>query len=85
MVPTKTENPKSRDSNLTFWLILIIGSIGILSYHLFYGKLKNMNPLLNEENKRKKNSESKVDSEVDIYNDEIVPEEFIVDDPEDEH
>ena len=86
--PPKTEQPaQKKDSNLTFWLILILGSIGFIGFHLFFGKLKNLNPLLNKGSSNKEDTEENDEYETDIYNEQEMPdddEEFIVNDLEED-
>ena len=86
--PPKTEQPEQKkDSNLTFWLILILGSIGFIGFHLFFGKLKNLNPLLNKGSSNKEDTEENDEYETDIYNEQEMPdddEEFIVNDLEED-
>ena len=86
--PPKAEQPEQKkDSNLTFWLILILGSIGFIGYHLFFGKLKNLNPLLNKGSSNKEDTDENDEYETDIYNEQEMPdddEEFIVNDLEED-
>lgn len=86
-VPTqpKPEKEETKSGNsLTFWLIIIVGGIGFIGYHFFFGKLKNLNPILNKD---KTDNEAELDDEHDIYNEENLPEEteeFTVSDYDDE-
>lgn len=72
---SNVETEETEGSNITFWILLILMTIGIFGYHLFFGKLKNLNPFTkeNEEN-------DEIEEDVDIYNEE----EFLVGD-EDYH
>lgn len=72
---------KNKNSNIFFYFILIVGSIGFLIYHMFFGKLKdnplfdrfknrkdkNDNDLSNQENKNNKEPEEKELSEHDVH------------------
>jgi len=85
--PPKSEQPaQKKDSNLTFWLILILGSIGFMGFHLFFGKLKNLNPLLNKGSSNKEDTEENDEYETDIYNEQEMPDddEFFVNDLEED-
>ena len=71
--PIKEEKKEpEKQSNLTFWLIIIVGGIGFFGYHFFFGKLKNLNPILK---KNKETKENYPNDEHDIYNENSLPEE----------
>lgn len=83
--PIKEEQENESGTGLTFWLIIIIGGLGFIAYHLFFGKLKNLNPLINKE-KADDDEEDEEENEADIYNDNELPpnEEFDVTDNEED-
>lgn len=75
----KPEPVEEKNTNFTFWFILIVGSIGFMGYHLFFGKLKNLNPLNKKNNKK---TDDDLENKEDIYLED--EDEFLVDD-EDEN
>lgn len=42
---------ESQGNNATFWILLILMAVGLFGYQFFFGKLKNLNPLLNKKEK----------------------------------
>lgn len=72
-VATNEEEVAEQGSNATFWIILILMTIGILGYHLFFGKLKNLNPLLKDKDKEVEIAE--FDNIHDVYNEGLVSDD----------
>ena len=63
------EKTKSKSNqNSTFWIILI-GAAGLFGYQLFFGKLKNLNPL-NKKDEEEKSDISKTKPEENVYMDQ---------------
>ena len=84
-IPTqeeKTENPikeekdikETKSSSLVFWLILLVVSILFIAFHLFFGKLTNLNPLLNKNKNKNKQTPETVEDENQVYNQNDLPE-----------
>lgn len=67
-VATNEEEVEEQGSNATFWIILVLMMVGILGYHLFFGKIKNLNPLLKDKDKEVDTTE--LDEDHNVYNDE---------------
>lgn len=71
----EVEEAETQGNSPTFWILLILMSVGILGYHLFFGKLKDLNPFTKNKNNKEETEETKDEDNVDIYN-----EEYLVDD-----
>lgn len=52
----KSQFESTQGTNWTLWII-ILGAVALFAYQFFYGKLKNLNPLLNK--KKVKNKDNK--------------------------
>lgn len=73
------ETQETKGNNVTFWVLLGIMVVVMLGYHLFFGKLKSLNPLM----KKKEEVDTKeLEGNVDIHNEREA--ESYVTDPEEE-
>lgn len=60
----KEDSNEKESSNFIMWIIIFVGGIGFVGYHLLFGKLKKFNPLSNKENN---------DDEVEDLTDQAMP------------
>ena len=67
---TTTKTPSK--NNWSFW-VLLIGAVILFSYQFFFGKLKNLNPLIKK--KQLSNTNEEIPNEKEIYNEQFVSEE----------
>ena len=67
---TTTKTPSK--NNWSFW-VLLIGAVILFSYQFFFGKLKNLNPLIKK--KQLANTDEEIPNEKEIYNEQFVSED----------
>lgn len=86
-VTTPTEKPRptpkpveeeKKESN-SFLIILGVGSIGFLAYHIFYGRLKDFNPLNKKKKKEEKTDEEFERDPTNVHGEEDLKDEIIND------
>ena len=62
----------SSKNNWSLW-VLLIGAVILFSYQFFFGKLKNLNPLIKK--KQLANTDEEIPNEKEIYNEQFVSED----------
>lgn len=67
---TTTKTPSK--NNWSLWILLIVAVI-LFGYQFFFGKLKNLNPLIKK--KQLANTNEEIPNEKEIYNEQFVSEE----------